>query len=154
MAIYIILVLLIAASAFIFFQNRNRSLPDPDPTRERTLDRSRECLDKLAARRSIISDLQTRHSKCRFDIINLQTGINNPPPPPPLSYYGVRETEKCDDKLAEMKTMIKRLDTEMAQCDDVRKDKIIELRKVIEKHGKITDAEFKLVLQAFDIHIH
>ena len=119
------------------------------------------CVEKMTNKIKLLGDLSTKYQKCEQDINNLSTGILNPPPLNPGAtdrfafgsmYKSVQEIEECklkskmaDDYILEVKKLMK-------SCDDTRKEKIQELRNVIEKNGKMSNKEFdKLLKEKFFI---
>jgi hypothetical protein len=138
----IFLILLIIAVGLFVVQKWNTD--DPKNVR---------CGQKLEEKRLRLGEFETKHTKCRLDIKNLQTGIDNPPPQQTFGYYGdgfYGDSDNCL-KLQEINKNIELMKRSMEDCGKLRKYKIKELRSVIEKNGKLTDSDFKEILKKFNI---
>jgi|PlaIllAssembly_1097288.scaffolds.fasta_scaffold00414_5 hypothetical protein len=100
---------------------------------------------------AILGDVETKYLKCLEDVKNLTTGIENPPP---LNISPLRlapSLNGCQANLAEIEKSIIAGKVNLNNCDATRKEKIKELRKMIELNGKISDTEFNKILKKFNI---
>jgi hypothetical protein len=130
--IFVVLIISITLGFFMFWQNQ-------------------KCKEEMNKKLAILGDVETKYLKCLEDVKNITTGIENPPP---LNLSPLRLPPRlngCQANLAEIEKNIIASKLSLNKCDATRKDKIKELRKVIEKNGEITDTELNEILKKFNI---
>jgi hypothetical protein len=137
--VYIILVLLIATAVFVVLKTTWKPSTNPNLA----------CLEKLKSKNLIKGNLETKHLKCSVDIDNLNKGIKNPPPKQKQTF--ARSDMDCETQIKNINNDIADKKLIMKYCNAVRKNKIRELRRVVEKESKISDEEFKEILRKFEI---